>query len=174
MKIAACRSYHSRTVGSSVIRMPDGKSAFKFYYISIVGRDQPERYEWARCALSRPAFEARFAGSGIEGVGFVTAFPHITKCFRFAPAAETVLHVRAFNTADLTPLSLDRDDRFVEFACYAEAAIAADEYHAWARAATVTEYLDAVSAFVDGPIARHDKLKIYAEGEGSLSPKTQR
>lgn len=164
MHIANCRPYHSRTDGVSVLRLPDGLSVFKIYYISIIGRDQPERYEWDRCPLSRADFETRFARSGLEGVGFVTAFPHITKCFRFAPAMETVMHVRAFNTVDLSPLSLHRDDQYVEFACYAEAAIAADEYHAWAQSRTVDAYLATRSAFIDGPILSHAKLQSYAAG----------
>jgi hypothetical protein len=141
-----------------LVRMPDGKSAFKIYYISIIGRDEPARFDWGRCAQTPAAFEALLARSGWEGVGFVTAFPHITKVFRFAPSMETILHVKAFHTGDLSPMSLEREDGFVEFACYAEAAIAADEYHAWAKAATVEEYLQYRSPFVDGPVRSHRKL----------------
>ena len=37
-------------------------------------------------------FLARLAGTeGVEGVGFVTAFPHITKVFRYAPKAEILM-----------------------------------------------------------------------------------
>ena len=162
MKVVPCRSYHSRTVGRTTVRMPDGKSVFKVYYISIVGRDEPSRYEWSHARATRDQFEEDLRRLGPEGVGFVTAFPHITKVFRFAPAMETVLHVRAFNTADLAELKLDRDDGFVEFACYAEAAIAADEYRAWARAAAVEAYLDFFSDFNDGPVASCGKLREYA------------
>jgi hypothetical protein len=162
MNVTPCRSYHSNTAAHTLLAMPDGKSVFKIYYVSIVGRDDPTKYEWGRCAVTRPAFEALVQRSGWEGVGFITAFPHITKVFRFAPAMETVLHVRAFNTADLSPLGLDREDGFLEFACYAEAAIAADEYHAWAQAATVAAYLHYRSPFVDGPVKSHRKLAEYA------------
>jgi hypothetical protein len=161
MRTTACRPYHSTTVRTEFVRLPDGVSAFKVYYVDIIGRDDPTRYEWAHCPLSSADVIANLQASGLEGVGFVTAFPHITKVFRFAPAMETVLHVRAFATADFAPLDLCRDDGFVEFACYAEAAIAADEYHAWARAETVEEYLAYTSPFTDGPVKRHDKLAAY-------------
>ena len=162
MRVVPCRTYHSRTVGSTLVRLPDGRSVFKVYYLSIIGRDNPERFEWDRCALKPAAFEVRLAKIGLEGVGFVTAFPHITKVFLFAPAMETVLHVLAFNTADLSPLSLGREDDYLEFACYAEAAIGADEYHAWARAQTVEDYLAYRSPFVDGPVKTNRKLAEYA------------
>ncbi len=161
MRITACRSYHSTTVGTDLVRMPDGVSVFKVYFVSIIGRDDPARYEWAYGPLSTVDFIGRMQAAGLEGVGFITAFPHITKVFRFAPAMETVLHVRAFSTVNLTPLDLARDDQYLEFACYAEAAIAADEYHAWARSATVEEYLGYVSPFTDGPVASHAKLAAY-------------
>lgn len=161
MRITACRPYHSRTVRTELLSL-EGMSAFKLYYLSIIGRDDPGKFEWEHCPLTFAGVAARLRASDLEGIGFVTAFPHITKVFRFAPAMETVLHVRAFSTADLSPLDLGRDDGYLEFACYAEAAIAADEYHAWARAATVEEYLAAFSPFVDGPVANHAKLAAYA------------
>jgi len=165
MHIKPCRSYHSRTARRSLLRMGDGKSAFKAYYLSIVGRDEPAKYEWEYCPLTIEDFQRRLLADGLDGVGFITAFPHITKVFRFAPSMETVLHVRAFTTADLAPLDLAREDGYLEFACYAEAAIAAEEYHAWARAATVEEYLAFYSGFDDGPVANHGKLAGYYPGE---------
>ncbi|OPZ87719.1 MAG: hypothetical protein BWY76_00329 [bacterium ADurb.Bin429] len=162
MHITACRPYHSVTVRTELVPMPDGISAFKVYYISLVGRDEPARYEWEHCSLTPAAFARRLCAAGLDGVGFVTAFPHITKVFRFAPAMETVLHVRAFSTVDLTPLNLARGEEYLEFACYAEAAIAADEYHAWAAAHTVEEYLTYFSPFTDGPVVNHAKLAAYA------------
>jgi len=161
MRFATCRPYHSRTVERAVLRLPDNKSVFKVYFISLVGRDEPERYEWARCAGTPSTFMTRAQTAGWEGVGFLTVFTHITKVFRFAPAMETVLHVRAFQTADLTSLDLFRDDGYLEFACYAEAAIAADEYRAWAQSRTVEEYLQAWSPFDEGPVASRTKLAEY-------------
>ena len=161
MRVTPCRSYHSKTVQRTVVRMPDKQSVFKVYYVSIIGRDEPSRFEWAHCSIQPHDFEDRLMKSKLEGVGFVTAFPHITKVFRFAPAGETVMHVRAFNTPELTTLDLAREDGHMEFACYAEAAIAAEEYAFWASAKTVEEYLARFSAFEDGPIARHDKLSAY-------------
>ena len=60
MKVAPCRTYHAKTVGRSVLRMPDGKSVFKVYYISVVGRDRPELYEWQHSP--RTAAETRANG----------------------------------------------------------------------------------------------------------------
>jgi hypothetical protein len=161
MQINSCRPYRSQTTQRSLLRLADGISVFKIYYLSIVGRDDPTKYEWEHSPLTIEDFETRLLAGDTEGVGFITAFPHIAKVFRFAPSMETVLHVRAFHTADLAPLDLAREDGYVEFACYAEAAIAAEEYHAWAKAATVEEYLAFRSDFDDGPVASHRKLAEY-------------
>ena len=169
MLITPCRPYHSRTVRAGLLGMPDGKSTFKAYYVSIIGRDDPAKYEWEHSPVRIDDFAAQFTATGCPGIGFITAFPHITKVFRFAPAMETVLHVQAYNTADLSPLDLSRDEGYLEFACYAEAAIAADEYHAWAKAKTVEEYLQYLSSFVDGPVKSHTKFAEYMEC-GGLTP----
>jgi hypothetical protein len=161
MRIAPCRTYHSKAAGTGLVRMPDGLSVFKIYYISIIGRDEPARYEWGKGSLAPREFEELLGASAFEGVGFITAFPHITKVFRFAPSMETVLHVQAFNTRELAPLSLAREDNYLEFACYAEAEIAAEEFNAWARASSVEEYLSHISRFDDGPIVDHAKLAAY-------------
>jgi hypothetical protein len=161
MNISTCRTYHSRTVATDVLRMPDGVSVFKLYFVSIIGRDTPATFEWEHAAFTTGDVARRLASSALEGVGFVIAFPHITKVFRFAPAMETIMHVRAFHTPDLSPLDLTRADGYVEYACYAEAAIAADEYHAWAAAPRVEDYLATRSAFVDGPVADHAKLQRF-------------
>jgi hypothetical protein len=161
MQIATCRSYHAQIVGQSLLRMPDGKSVFKVYYTSVIGRDEPERYEWQHCPHTREHFEKTFLAGGHEGIGFVIAFPHVTKIFRFAPAMETILDVREFHTDGMRHIECSRADGYHEFACYAEAAIAADEYRAWARATTVEEYLAFRSAAADFPVARNTKLATY-------------
>lgn len=158
MKIQPCRSYRAVDAGRTTLAMPDGRSVFKGYYVSIIGRDEPARYEWGKGAFTAADFERLFRASGLEGVGFVTAFPHITKVFRFAPAAETILHVQAYDTKTLKPLDLGRGEGWMEFACYAEALVAADEYRAWAEAPAVADYLRVWSGFADGPIAENDKL----------------
>jgi len=162
MEIKPCGIYDSRVDEAKLLRLKDGLSAFKLYYVSLTGRDKPENYEWPRAALTRAAFEASLTALAPEGVGFVTAFPHITKVFRFAPSAETILHVRAYKTADLSPLSLARPDDNLEFACYAEAAIAADEYHEWAAAGAVEDYLAYFSPFRGGAVKDPAKLAAYA------------
>ncbi len=164
MKVSVCRPYHGRVVETALAEMPDGKSRFKVYFVSIVGRDQPERFEWALCGLTPAEFLKRFTAGGDEGIGFVTAFPHITKVFRFSPAAEILLLVKAFGTRDFAPIDLARGEGYMEFACYAEAAIAADEYHAWARSRTVPEYLGCWSGCREAPIVDHGKLRAWWDG----------
>lgn len=161
MEIKPCLPYNSRIDGRALLRLPGGPSAFKIYYVSIPGRENPGRYDWTCSPLKKEEFEAALVKLAPEGVGFVTAFPHITKIFRFAPSGETILHVKAYKTPGLEPLDLGRPDGYLEFACYAEAAIAGDEYAAWARARTVEEYLSGFSPFAGGGILNHAKLAAY-------------
>lgn len=167
MEVTACRPYHSKTVARRLMGMPDGKSVFKLYFVSIINRPERVRYEWQADTPYAAALEERLSALPLEGVGFATAFPHIVKFFRFGPAMETVLNVRAFNTPDLSPLDLKRGDAFLEFACYAEAAIAADEYRLWASSTTVADYLRGFSDFVDGPVASNTKLAEYWRAPGA-------
>lgn len=161
MQIAACKPYHARLAGKKLLRMPDGRSVFKLYFLSIVGRDQPERYEWQRSPLRPEAFEQKLLSAPLSGVGFIIAFPHVCKVFRFSPQGETTLDVLEFNTPDLSARDSTRGDGSHEFACYAEAVIAADEYLAWAAAASVTAYLESFSAAEDFPVAENQKLARY-------------
>ncbi len=163
MQIAACRSYHAQTAGQGLLRMSDGRSIFKVYYISVIGRDKPELYEWQHCPRNREHFEKTFLAGSHEGIGFVIAFPHVTKIFRFSPALETIMDVREFHTEDMRQMDCSRENGYHEFACYAEAAIAADEYHAWARATAVEEYLAFRSTAADFPVASNTKLAAYWE-----------
>jgi len=165
MKIAPCRSYHAQTIGRSLLRMPDGQSAFKVYYISVIGRDDPGRYEWKSCLRSQRDFERSFLAGGHDGVGFVIAFPHVTKVYRFSPEQETLLDVREFNTDGMTARDCSRSGGYHELACYAEAIIAADEYRAWAQAKTVAEYLAVRSDAADFPVVRNGKLAAYWNGQ---------
>ncbi|MDH7569238.1 MAG: hypothetical protein QHJ73_06595, partial [Armatimonadota bacterium] len=157
--IKPCNHYTGRPAGTEMVRLQDGRSVFKLYFVDIPGRATPERFEWDRCGRPRAAVAAGLAGAGVEGVGFVTAFPHITKVFRFGPNPETVLHVRAYRTEDLEPLSLEREEGYVEFACLAEALIAAAEFRFWAEASTVEEYLQRWCEWPESPIANHAKLR---------------
>jgi hypothetical protein len=139
----------------------NGPHAFKVYYIDITGRPHRERYEWDRFGRERESVLAGLKRAGVEGVGFVCAFPHIAKAFRFAPESETVLHVRAFRPADFTELDLGRPDGYVEYACLAESVIADAEYRLWAAAPTVEEYLrrwvdwQPVAVADEGKLRRH-------------------
>lgn len=162
MNVKSCQPYHSKMIRKTWLRLPDSRSVFKLYFFSLVGRTEPERYEWERSSMTPGIFETNLRQMAPEGIGFITAFPHLTKVFRFAPAAETLLHVRAFHTRDLTPLGLEREEHYMEFACYAEAVIAADEYRQWAAARTVSDYLQTLSDFPDGPVVNHAKLAAYA------------
>lgn len=163
-EIKPCNPYHAVACGRELLRLADAKSVFKVYFINIIGRADPSRTVWAERGEERALYlKALAAAEGVEGIGFVTAFPHITKVFRFSPQAETVLNVRAWNTRGLTPLPLERDDDYLEFACLAEAVIAADEYRLWAQAETVAAYLEEWGAFADGLVTSHEKLRTYWE-----------
>jgi len=161
MRIAPCRTYHAQTVGRTVLRLPDGRSVFKVYYISVIGRDKPERFEWSRCARQPAHFEQAFLSGGHEGVGFVIAFPHVAKIYRFSPEMETILDVREFNTEGMSQRDCSRCDGYHELACYAEAVIAADEYRAWAQRSTVDAYLAFHSDAADFPVVANTKLARY-------------
>ncbi len=164
MQIKPARPYDAEVVQHTLWRERGNKSTFKVYFVSILGRQDRARYEWCKFHLSPDQFIARLEATHVaEGVGFITAFPHITKIFRFAPASETVLHVKACETENLSQLNLGRDDKYVEYACYAEAALAAEEYDAWARAQDMAEYLSDFSKFTRGTILFSDKLKRYWE-----------
>lgn len=163
MQIAKCRLYHARTFKQSLLRMPDGKSVFKIYYISIIGRDTPEKFEWERAPHAQAGFEKLFLSGNHEGMGFVTAFPHITKIYRFSPYAETILDIGEFHTADMLHKDCSRNDGSHEFACYAESAISADEYEAWAKALTVEEYIAFRCMKTNFPVASNVKMAEYWE-----------
>jgi hypothetical protein len=152
--------YDARISGTRMLSCPDGRSLFKVYFLDIVGRQNPERTEWDRCPMSRDAFLAALPRVA-DGVGFVTAFPHVTKIFRFGPHAETVLDVRGLRTPDLCEYPLARGDGTFEFACLAETLIAADEFAFWASAADVGEYLGRWSSFTSGRIVDPGKLGRY-------------
>ena len=164
MQIAACRTYHAKTAGHALLRMPDGKSVFKVYYLSVVGRPEPERFEWGRAARTPREFEAAFLAGGHEGIGFVLAFPHVTKVYRFSPEMETILDVRELTTEGMAPRDCSRADGYHELACYAEAVLAADEYRAWSAAPSVEAYLAFRSDAADFPVATNTKLAAYWAG----------
>ena len=154
--------YHAVIGSRDLVRGADGKTAFKVYFVDIIGRADPTRTEWDKCGLRKDAFLAALAKTdGIEGVGFITAFPHITKAFRCGPESEIVMNVRAWNTRDMSRLDLARSDGYVEFACLAEAMIGADEFQFWAQADSVAAYLAQWSSYTGGPVARRDKLMQY-------------
>jgi len=157
--IHPCQPYRAVLEARHRIALPDGRSAFKIYYVSIMGRSEPERYEWPRSGLSFERFERALMALGLEGIGFVVAFPHITKIFRFGPELETVLYVKGYETATLAPLDLQRAEGWMEFACLAESALAAEEHAAWGRAATVADYQNYWSAQTEWPILNHRKLR---------------
>jgi len=162
LPIRPCATYAARPAGRA--RYENGPHAFKVYFIDIPGRAQPERYEWDRCGRERESVLAGLERAGVEGVGFVCAFPHIAKAFRFAPEGETNLHVRAFRPADFADLDLGREDGYVEYACLAESVIADAEYRLWAAARSVEAYL---AGWVDWPavaVADEAKLRRYYVG----------
>ena len=159
--VVPVNTYTARPAGTEMLRLDDGVSVFKVYYVDIIGRSDPKRFEWDAGGRDRSTIARGLAHVGVSGVGFVTAFPHITKVFRFAPSAETILHVKAYSSADFSEINLARDSGYVECACLAEAVIAADEYHLWAEAQSVEEYLERWCEWPLSPIADNAKLARY-------------
>jgi hypothetical protein len=157
--IAPCQGYAARPAGRALYE--NGPHAFKVYFIDLTDRRQPELYVWERCGRDRESVLAGLKRAGVEGIGFVCAFPHIVKAFRFGPESETVLNVRAFRPADFAELDLARSDGYVEYACLAESVIADAEHRLWARAGSVAEYLGQwvdwppVAVADQGKLARH-------------------
>ena len=164
MKVETSGTYHGVIENMQLVRLADGKSAFKVYFVSIEGRPEPTRFEWSKTAMDKAAFLKAFETRGVEGVGFVTAFPHITKIFRYNPKSEVILTVKAYNTVTGAEINLDRGEGYMEFACLAEAMIADGEYRLWGKAASVEEYLAASCPMERADIVREGKLKAYWEG----------
>ena len=157
-----CNPYHAVVRDRRLVRQDGTKTAFKVYLIDIVGRAEPARTEWDKSGIDLAAFLGGLGNTqGLDGVGFVTAFPHITKAFRFGPESEIVANVRAWNTPDMSSLDLARSDGYVEFACLAEAALAADEFGFWAAAESVERYLEQWSRYAAGGIMQPGKLRAY-------------
>ena len=165
MEVKDTRSYDTRLVHRCLVRGRDGRSSFKLYRLDLVGRANPERYQWPASGLDPAELQRHL--KLFEGLGFVTSFPHITKVFRFDPGAETVLIVRAFRTTGFEALDIGRPEGYVEFACLAEALIASDEYRLWAKAPTVEGYLGSWSRFRAGAIRDHAKLRRHWQQAGS-------
>jgi len=67
----------------------------------------------------------------------------------------------ARGTRELKPLDLARSEGYMEFACLAEAAIAAEEFAHWAASESVEEYLSRWAISANWPVARNDKLAAY-------------
>ncbi len=156
MKTRPCMPYDARLDGLELLG--DGTPRLKLYYVSIVGRDGPERYEWGRSPVDRNLLAERLLEAFGDGVGFGVAFPHIAKLFRFSPSAETVIDVAAFAVEPFGPLDLSAEGGFSQFGCLAETVIAAAEHEAWALAGSVEDYLRA--ACERDRFAIHDNAKL--------------
>lgn len=155
--VEPCQGYAARPAGRA--RYANGPHAYKVYYIDITGRRRPELYEWDRCGRDRESVVAGLKRAGLEGIGFVCAFPHVVKAFRFGPENETVLQVRAFRPDDFTELDLGRSDGFIEYACLAESVIADAEYRLWAAAESVDAYLAAWIDWAPAVVVDETKLR---------------
>ncbi|NLF92844.1 MAG: hypothetical protein GX564_03065 [Oligosphaeraceae bacterium] len=161
MKISPCNSYHALVEDCQILRKDDAQSVFKVYFCSITGRATPERFEWAHCQQSKQDFLDNLQKSNFEGIGFVTAFPHIAKIFLYAPQNEILQYVSAFKPTSGECAPLQRENNFLEFACLAEAVIAAQEFNFWAESDSVAEYLSRIGQFAPLSIVRNDKLQQY-------------
>ena len=161
MNISPCNPYHAIIEDCRNLQLADGKSIFKVYFVSIVDRPTPEKFQWNLNSLTKDQAMDWLRSLDLEGIGFITAFPHITKIFRISPQNETLVNVAAFNTQTGQPLSLERPEGYTEFACLAEAVIATEEFKAWAEAQNVADYLAFTSTAKDEPVRSNHKLADY-------------
>ena len=157
VKVKKGKPYTSKVCGATTVRFDDTQSAFKVYFVDIVGRDDPSRCEWAHCGQTHAQFIERLKELAPEGIGFVTAFPHITKIFQFGPSPETNLYTHAYKTSTFEELPLDYSGA-TEVACAAEALILAEEFKSWLAAQTVDEYLGMATEAGDAAFANHEKM----------------
>ena len=44
-QVLSCQPYHGISAGQTVLNMPDGRSVFKLYLLSIIDRDEPALYD---------------------------------------------------------------------------------------------------------------------------------
>ena len=149
--------YTSTVVGKTQIVLEGTKSAFKVYFIDIRGRDDRAKYEWEHCGRTQEQFLEQLRQLSPEGVGFVTAFPHITKVFQFGPTLETNLYTTAYKTESFEDLPLDYSGA-TEVGCAAEILIAAEELRFWLDAQTVDEYLAKTCDAGDAAFQNHRKM----------------
>ena len=154
--------YTSRCVGTDALRLSDG-SAFKVYYLDIVGRSEPDTYEWDASGRDKAEALEQLQQAGVSGVGFVCLFPHIAKVFFFGECAETVLYAQAFRGDPFLASPLDYA-RGVEIACAGEMDIAGKEFALWRECASVEEYLGRYVEPETCGFADHSKLGDYASG----------
>ncbi len=164
LKIKKGKPYTSKVVGKELVPFHETRCASKVYFVDIVGRDEPAKYEWAHCGRTQDEFVARLREFKPEGIGFVTAFPHITKVFQFGPNPETNLYTRAYHTETFEEMPLDYSGA-TEVACAAEALILAEEFKLWLAAKTVDEYLGEFTDAGDAAFANHEKMLQRFGGE---------
>ena len=159
--------YNSKVVGKTQVAFEDSGSAFKVYFIDIRGRDDRAKYEWEHCGRTQEDFLERLRQLKPEGIGFVTAFPHITKVFQFGPTAETNLYTKAYKTETFEELPLDYSGA-TEVGCAAEILIAAAELRFWLDAQTVDDYLAQACEAGDASFRNHRKMyERFAMGGGA-------
>ena len=123
------QDYRSRCVGTTRLELGDG-SRFKVYVMEIVGRANPERYEWRFSPRTPDAALADLGAAGVSGVGFVCLFPHIAKVFTWGESLETNLYAQAWRGDPWARAPLE-DARGAEVACAGEMDVAAKEFLLW-------------------------------------------
>ena len=157
VKVKKGNPYTSKVVGKTQIVLEGTKSAFKIYFIDIQGRDDRAKYEWEHCGRTQEQFLEQLRDLNPEGIGFVTAFPHITKVFQFGPTPETNLYTTAYQTESFEELPLDYNEA-TEVGCAAEILIAAEEFRFWLEAQTVEDYLTKTCDAGDAAFQNHHKM----------------
>ena len=94
-------------VVASACRCPTVELRFEVYCLSVIGKEQSHLFDWQSCDYTSDDFENR-VHSGIQSVGFITAFWRITKVFRYSPQTEMVVDVGYPDTRSFKSVSSDR------------------------------------------------------------------
>jgi hypothetical protein len=160
LKVKPAQDYQSRCAGTRRLELEDG-SRFKVYVLEIVGRANPERYEWRFSGRSPEQALAQLGRAGISGVGFICLFPHIAKVFFFGETLETNLCAQAWRGDPWQRAALE-DERGCEVACAGEMDVASKEFALWRETASVGAYLERFVTPEECGFRSHRKLLEYS------------
>lgn len=139
-------------------------AVFKIYFVDILNREQKNKYVWEYAEITKKDLLNGIEKLHPQGIGFIIAFPHVFKIFRFGPSIETNLYSIAYNPKTMERLTL-QEEGWLELGCLAEIEISFDEFTFWATSPNVEDYLLNFSSKGNGSILDHSKLFNYTNSE---------